>query len=435
MLGILEKRSVRMICTVVPALFLCELFLGFNGAQLVVAGLSIRKILFLLSVLALYIPCIFFLLSKSRKEAVAYFKKFDLLPAIFLLANGIWMFLIPAINGVNAYYAFGDYSALFVILLYFPTAVLLRAGVFRYRNIESFVLNLSCVLAVVHLVFYVCGRFDMSFGIKFFDLLHKLSGGTSVIQQVILGENYVRVIFPTTVFLLVGLYVILRRHEALTKWDGLKAALLFLAILTTMTRSLWVGTALSFAAYIVLTFILCVKDKRRFLKKAAVVLLVVAAAVTMLNYMVFDGNLFGRLTGNENGQEQTETVYPAPDGEGNVRADQTKALLKQFFEKPLFGWGYGSYVPDYIRSETEPYSYEMFLPSLLMKTGIIGAAVWVAAVVALLWLTYLLHKKDFPAVLFLFLSFFLMVQTNPFLFNFCGMGVLCFLFLTLETKE
>ena len=424
------SRPAKFFTVLFPALFMAELFLGFNGAQLVLFGLSIRKLLFVLAAATLFLAAA----AQVKKRGLhGLVRRIDLLPLCFLALNLLWMTAVPLAAGTSLRAAFDDAGCLFVLALYFPVSMLVRAGVYRMQRIEQLVLGLSTALAVEHLVFYVCGRIDMSFGIKFFEFLHRLSGGTSVIQQVILGENYVRVIFPTTVLLLPGLYVLLRRWRRLTPWDGVCAALLLTAVFTTMTRSLWIGVAVSFVLFAVLYGALCVKNRRRFLKVMLAGLAVLAVAVTALNFLVFDGNLFGRLTGNENPQIPGQSTQ-RPEEE-NARQVQTQALLEKFSHRPVLGYGYGSYAQDCIRSEAQPYSYEMFLPALLMKTGVLGTAVWAATAGLFLWLSFRKNRQGFPAVCFLSLSFFLMFQTNPFLFNFCGMGLLCFLFLTWNGQE
>ena len=47
-------------------------------------------------------------------------------------------------------------------------------------------------------------------------------------------------------------------------------------------------------------------------------------------------------------------------------------IFAHWSEKFILGWGLGAYVPDYIRSTAAPYSYEVQLLSIFMKTGLFG---------------------------------------------------------------
>ena len=130
-------------------------------------------------------------------------------------------------------------------------------------------------------------------------------------------------------------HLLLRRWRRLTPWDGVCAALLLTAVFTTMARSLWIGVAVSFVLFAVLYGALCVKNRRRFLKVMLAGLAVLAVAVTALNFLVFDGNLFGRLTGNENPQIPGQSTQ-RPEEE-NARQVQTQALLEKFSHRPVLG--------------------------------------------------------------------------------------------------
>ena len=123
----------------------------------------------------------------------------------------------------------------------------------------------------------------------------------------------------------------------------------------------------------------------------------------------------------------------------DIKIKQSKALIKKWFESPIIGFGYGSYIKNFIRSADNPFSYEMTFFALLMKTGVVGILVWLFVIVALIVTKFKNSKnnrEDFFAWLFLSVSFGILVQTNPLLFNSVGMSLLLLIaFETINYKK
>lgn len=59
----------------------------------------------------------------------------------------------------------------------------------------------------------------------------------------------------------------------------------------------------------------------------------------------------------------------------SVRSVQIAKLMEGIKQKPWFGHGMGSYLPDYLRSETLPFSYETEYLSFVYQLGIVGFVV------------------------------------------------------------
>ena len=114
-----------------------------------------------------------------------------------------------------------------------------------------------------------------------------------------------------------------------------------------------------------------------------------------------------------------------------------KELVTKWLKSPLLGFGYGSYIEDYLRSDTNtPYSYEMLFPSMLMKIGILGILVWVGFL--LYMVLYIINKlgwknKNAIAVLYIIMALGISSQFNPFLFDSSGMSIV--LFSLIEIKN
>lgn len=64
----------------------------------------------------------------------------------------------------------------------------------------------------------------------------------------------------------------------------------------------------------------------------------------------------------------------------DVRQIQMRALLNGVKESPVFGHGFGSYISDYTRSGSIPFSYEIEYLSFVYQMGIVGFVVFVGGV-------------------------------------------------------
>ena len=114
----------------------------------------------------------------------------------------------------------------------------------------------------------------------------------------------------------------------------------------------------------------------------------------------------------------------------NIKIKQSQLLLRKWLKRPILGYGYGSYLENFIRSEEAPFSYEVVFFSLLMKTGIVGIICWIFLIFSLIYIKYRYGKEDiydFSSWLFLSVSFGILVQTNPLLFNSVGIAFLLFI--------
>lgn len=67
------------------------------------------------------------------------------------------------------------------------------------------------------------------------------------------------------------------------------------------------------------------------------------------------------------------------EGGGSLRGYQLAQLLDHWSNHPWFGSGLGSVVPNYVRSETYPWSYELFYVAIMNQTGVIGLLMYILA--------------------------------------------------------
>jgi len=119
-----------------------------------------------------------------------------------------------------------------------------------------------------------------------------------------------------------------------------------------------------------------------------------------------------------------------------IRATQFRFLLNAWKDKPLFGYGLGSYLKDYVRSNKLPFSYELSYIDLLFKTGLVGVSLYLGGIVWIFWKSIKIFKKDnkFLAIMFPVLSgttaLLIANTTNPYLQKFDYLNII-FLPLTI----
>jgi len=88
-----------------------------------------------------------------------------------------------------------------------------------------------------------------------------------------------------------------------------------------------------------------------------------------------------------------------------------------------------------VRSEETPFSYELTVLAMLMKTGVFGLLT-LGIIVMALWLPALLQRSSRSrtacAGMGAIMAFLAASATNPYLVNFVGMSALSFMFTKLH---
>ncbi len=116
-----------------------------------------------------------------------------------------------------------------------------------------------------------------------------------------------------------------------------------------------------------------------------------------------------------------------------TRQIQFFELVNFWLKNPFFGNGLGSH-PDYIRSETNPSSYELFYLSLLNQIGILGIVLFF---IFLLSIYSFINNKKMNIIWFGILGVLVASFTNPYLdrFDFIFILFLPILFIREEANE
>jgi hypothetical protein len=118
------------------------------------------------------------------------------------------------------------------------------------------------------------------------------------------------------------------------------------------------------------------------------------------------------------------------DAGGTERRQQLIALSNGWLQRPFWGAGLGASALGSIRSETMPWSYELYYLSLLYQTGIVGFTAYAAGVAWIFWkgITIIREGGELGRLMIPMLvgcaGFLIATATNPYLDRFDGLWVL-----------
>lgn len=445
---------LKKITLIFPVLFIIELVFGFSGTMLMIGGIAIRHILFILTFISLYGYFFAYLYVNKIKifslKAGSYFSsytKVDVLAIIFEVSMIVSMTIIPWIMGTNLHYAYSEvFDSAAIFSLYFPVAFLIKKDVYSINSLITFLKYVIFLFALMHLVFYFGQENNPNFIQGVFDVFASLFPGNSITPKIVLGHGgYTRVMFTTSIYLIVGMYIFFKQLDKFTWYNIGIFVIEILAVITTVTKSLWLGIFVSFIFYAVM-MIIGYRKNRVMLKRLFSSVIISIVVVLVANSLLFNhivsirmGNAFvADSTYTENKYEKDddesdeEEKIEKLDREGaaesnQIKLEQIKRLTEKWLSAPVFGWGYGSYVDGYLRSDVSPFSYEMQAFALLMKIGIVGLGIWILFFACQIILMVKKHKVQsfykMAAWLFLLIAIAICVQTNPLLISFTGMSV------------
>ena len=444
------KNNDIKLYLVLPLLYTIELILGFGGNLIIVFGLPIRTILFALSFLSLYYGWFIetknqgYTFFKKEKNILKTFSILDWALVFFLVINFIWATIIPLIFGGSIKLSIKEMDGMSTLLFFFPLSFFMKKCNINWNNYKKLVFVLIMTLALFHCILYFGDLTHQFFIEKVFNWILTLLGGTGVAPNIIRGNGYVRVIFPCTVLLLLGFYLIFSKFKKISILNLISYGVLLFALLCSITKSLMLGILI--AAVFLFIYMILVVRKKTSTKNTILVGIFTLIFVFLANQYVFGDLIFQRMSNvyvtsmtNVETTDLTSVQLDELEGsvEGNlIRIEQIKDLTEKFKEKPLTGHGYGSYVEHNIRGvKGHEYLYEVFLPALLMKIGVLGFVSWLifgALILFYLFKNISYRNAQIPIILFGFLGMSVIIQTNPLLLSFSGMYIICFLLLEIQ---
>jgi hypothetical protein len=451
------KSRLYTVFIVISALFIAELILGYNGRLLLVAGIPVRMVMYGLFgcvVVLMILEAVFnrkaSLSRKGDHSLWRMFEPFDYALAGFLALNAVWIFAVPSITGYGIGMALEQTKSTVLLLLYFPLLVLIKIGQVRLEASDKIIKLCLFVLAILHLVLYIGERIldDATFAIRFFETIESLTFGHSDRPEVRYPMNYYRIIYPTSLYLLMIFYYTYKDKLTVGNLSFFLAGLA--ALLVTLTKSLWLGLAVG--AVFLAVYHATHKIGRFNVRKIVVIAVLTITCCFIMNATILDQYLSIRIKHafalNSSGEIQAgdiriergvnEELRELDELEGTRRAndtriEQTKVLLKKWRQSPWIGFGYGSYAEEMIRGpKGQPFLYEMLLPSLLVQIGLIGVLIWAAFFGYVFWYAGKKAKAS-AGVLFLVVAIITASQFNPFILGSPAMSMFLYALLVIRT--
>ena len=424
---------MRRLLLLFPLLFLLELVLGESGRWLRVGGLSVRQVLFVLTVLSLYA----YAAATVRKRPEI--TRIDVAVFFFIVVSSVWGFLVPALYDRSLSLAFADFEATYVLLLYFPLAVALRAGALSWRGTSAVFAGAVVLLAAVQVAAWalVTLRLVTAAGARGFFL------GLYNTSEVYVGpmpDGFFRSMFVTSIFLLPVFFVLASAVVEKAR-PFVPAGLLFVVscgLVVSYTRAFWASAAIGLVLAWMLYYFAGRPHGWAWQPRAAGKV-VLPALVFVGAFAAVETLTAVAATDTTSLDDRVVSSLEVQDEANAIKLEQIPYLLAEWWEAPIFGRGFGSYVEGYTRSAESPFSYEMTAPALLMKLGVVGGVLWAAPLIyALVRGLRSAGKESRARACFAtagFLAFGLSVQTNPLLLNFVGMAILLFYFLEFAMLE
>lgn len=397
------------------------------------------------------------LFSKKQKSLRGYLKPLDGIVLVFLAATALWLTAVPVARGFSVGMALREAGLLLVIVIYFPLAVLLRMGEFSLRRFYKILWMVLLALALWHVAMWLGEYYHPGFYAAFFGFIFAHTGDL-LPQGTLIGQaNAPRVVQACSVILPLGILLLLGREEKPRWWQYLAIFFFSFAVAGTLLKSLWFGCiaagAVLVAGYVVLRW---KRNDRRLSFAVPRVIGAVLASLILLNYTWFGGLLSSdimkafQLPGGSGGSSSVTVVSEPPawwspeeqtlgtTTSNSIKVEQIGKLIARWEAAPLTGFGYGSYIPDYLRSSLAPYAYEMTGFALLMKLGVLGCAAWLLLLVGVIWHTVKYgRRRPFRVVVWLaaLFCFAVTVQTNPFLLTPNGIGLILLLLVDSVSME
>ena len=480
-----------------PVLFLIDNVMGANGYQFTVFGIGIRILLFALSMASLGIYCLVTLRQQNislwkrqpdRPHIWDFVRPLDWFVLGFIVWNLFWAVAVPRIKPGNPANGLDEFDPILVLIIHFPCAFLLRTGQLKLRSIFKWFIPLVVLLSLWHSVMYLGETLSDGFYMGYYDFIDKISFGTAVRTEVIVGVGITRIIQVTSVLMIPGMLLLLAyATEKKRLWPYFALAPMLFGVLVTYTKSIWFGILAGLLVTVV-GYCICFKDKSA-KKRAGAFLLVLFVLFCLFNNGILHNTIITRTLNittptqidkintqiadlqaqmdkiQSDATSPTDPVDPtepteAPDldklaqkledlknqrEDANntalskaLREEQDDALLDKWSQSKWIGFGYGAYVEDCIRNVQFPFMYESMIPALLMKLGLVGLFGWGVFVAAMVYFAVkAMWKKSlkFWCWIGTGLAYAMAVQTNPFLFTFPGLSIMLMLTLSITAEE
>ncbi len=382
----------------------------------------------------------------------SFVKPIDFVMAGFLAFNALWIFVVPKLNHLPVSLAIQEAGILLIMVVYFPLAILIRMKEIQFASIKDVFLWTTFFLACWYCVIWCAELANQGTYQAFFGSLKRIA--VFKVGSVYQGWSVFRIVLGNSVLLLPGLVLTVVRKKKMTLLSCVMTVVYTFAILSTFLKSLWIG--LAFSMLVLLIYSLRTYKKQR-INSVFWGIAVICITVIVSNFTIFRGAVFSRAlnsftnhyfgqyatlpdeSGKKNSSDAAFEKMVKDSSDSNTeKLIQINQLVSQWKQKPITGYGYGSYIPSYQRSKTAVYAYEMTFFALLMKVGVFGIIFWILFFVFFLRHIFRLTRDDrfhFAAWLAILLGFLVSVQTNPLLITANALAMLTYMALDTVGSE
>ncbi len=387
--------SLNKIIKILLIVISLDILLTSSGNWTNYIGINIRKATFI----AICLLTTIFWLKKSKINK--NYLEIQVLIIIFLI---LWGWIIPMIFETKINYSLSDsmlfYGILFLIPIYEYISNYISwddAKIFIFRIIKIFALIHILLISLYYLFEYNNDKIKLINSI--------LEGGEESIN--IGYRPDFGVLSGSSIFLFLGLYLALT-----VKKSYLNILIIFLAILSTGTRSLGIGAVLLIIFYY---FKGSIQIKSKIFLPGFIICMISMSVVLVITikYKLLNSSFLSR-----------------PDSD-DYRVDQISGIIEKIINNPFFGIGFGGHT-DFISNESTPYSYELSILALMMKLGIIGIIFLSTIFYKFLYINHNLLNYKSKDNVFWFLTLVIIVfmaNTNPYLFSFLGFYLIAFFYI------
>ncbi|QLY79137.1 O-antigen ligase family protein [Clostridium intestinale] len=377
----MKKRIVNFLGFIV----IVEMILGGLGN---IFYLPIRKGIFLFTLIFFF----YFILTERRKVNKRYI--------INIIWVGIFIFYGVAVGLVykNDIGEIISTCNVFLGILYLIIlSIYLDDDVIKIKKVINLIVNLIVILSMVTLIIFIASRFFMpsywQFVNNIIELNLKLNYG--LITGGLYSYNYVRVYFFNGIYMQLGLVLLIFRvtddENSNFKTDMIKLIVVSMAILASGTRGYWLGSCIVIAISFVY-LMANIKNVKIKIKPLIIILSLIIIVLLIFPKTINNKSIINIIKG-ESGivygqgievdtQSRIESITDFKNDPSNsVRSIQFKFLSNKIKQKPIFGWGFGATIPEYVDymksnnlQQVSASSFELYYIELLFKTGIIGIA-------------------------------------------------------------
>ena len=336
----------------------------------------------------------------------------------------IWVLLLPTFYSTRLDYAIRDALPLVGILAVIPLKILLTDDIW---NRGRLIFGASIlVTALLQIMYYIVGMTSQEL-VLLMVVIHRslldplsLDPENAVFASTV--DEITRVNWPGTSMLLLGLYIFCttRRSEMNSVLRLLAISIMLISLYAAQTRALQIASLMLLSIhYFFRRF-----SPTRIRPIHIFSTLLCCTLLTIPILMSLD-------------PQTLELIGISRGGSDEDRYQQILPLINSWLNHPFFGQGFGASAT-LIRSEDAPFSYELFVLSLLMKVGIFGFLLLLLILGQLTYSAIKIHRKidskESAWLLSLVVSITFIGNTNPYLTSLLGTLTVIFVLLELQFR-